>query len=127
MKNCVYVDNICVYGDSKQLFVIALVVPNMKALKSLSEGRGKTGLTVEQMCKDKGIIDGFQKAMAADGAKAKLHKTEIPAKIHLCKDPWTANNGLMTAALKLKRKNIYDYYKKEINQLYGIVQNGNTN
>lgn len=48
----------------------------------------------------------------------KLQKTEIPAAVTLCKDVWTPDNGLVTAAFKLKRKDIQDRYQSDINRMY---------
>ncbi|VDM79041.1 unnamed protein product [Strongylus vulgaris] len=48
----------------------------------------------------------------------KLQKVEIPKKIHLCAEPWTPASGLLTEALKLKRKAIEKAFREEINELY---------
>lgn len=48
----------------------------------------------------------------------KLQKFEIPAAVTLCTDVWTPESGLVTAALKLKRKEIQDRYKKDIIRMY---------
>ena len=44
---------------------------------------------------------------------------EIPSKIRLVSDEWMPDSGLVTAALKIRRKNIQDYYRTEIMSLYG--------
>jgi long-subunit acyl-CoA synthetase (AMP-forming) len=48
----------------------------------------------------------------------KLTRAEIPKKLILCHDPWTPASGLLTEALKLKRKNIEKAFEKEIKQVY---------
>lgn len=48
----------------------------------------------------------------------KLQKFEIPGKVKLCKEVWTPETGLTTAAFKLKRKEIQDKYQHELNRLY---------
>lgn len=48
----------------------------------------------------------------------KLQKSEIPAAITLCKDVWTPDSGLVTAAFKLKRKDIQVKYQADINRMY---------
>jgi long-chain acyl-CoA synthetase len=47
-----------------------------------------------------------------------LQRVEIPQKIHLCHEPWTPASGLLTEAMKLKRKIIEKEFEKEINALY---------
>lgn len=48
----------------------------------------------------------------------KLHRFEIPTAVTLCKDIWTPDMGLVTAAFKLKRKDIQERYKNEISRMY---------
>ena len=48
----------------------------------------------------------------------KLRKEEIPRKVHICSEQWTPASGLLTEALKLKRKNIEKEFEQQIKQLY---------
>jgi hypothetical protein len=48
----------------------------------------------------------------------KLLKFEIPAAVKLCAEVWSPDMGLVTAAFKLKRKDIQDRYQHEINRMY---------
>lgn len=43
----------------------------------------------------------------------------MPRAIHLVRDSWSIDNGLMTPTLKLKRKNLMAYYEDAIEQMYG--------
>ena len=43
----------------------------------------------------------------------------VPRAIHLVRDSWSIDNGLMTPTLKLKRKNLMAYYEDAIEQMYG--------
>lgn len=47
-----------------------------------------------------------------------LSQVEIPRKIHICHEPWMPASGLVTEAMKLKRKSIEKYFKKEIYDMY---------
>lgn len=47
-----------------------------------------------------------------------LLKNELPRKIYLCSEIWTTETGLLTEALKLKRRRIKDKYEEVISQLY---------
>ena len=51
-------------------------------------------------------------------AKARLNKFEIPAAIRLISEIWTPDTDLVTAALKLKRKNIQIRYQSLIDSMY---------
>lgn len=48
----------------------------------------------------------------------KLQKFEVPAAVTLCKEVWSPDMGLVTAAFKLKRKDIQDRYQHDINRMY---------
>ena len=52
------------------------------------------------------------------GMKNCLKTFEVPAKVLMVLDEWTPDNGLVTAAFKIRRKFIYDEYKKEIENTY---------
>jgi long-chain acyl-CoA synthetase len=119
MKTSPYVDNICVYGDSSKLFTVALVVPIPAQLQKLAEKMGRNGVSFEVMCKDPELAKAVLKELQDHGTKSKLQKFELPGAVTLCEEPWSPDSGLVTAAFKLKRKNIQDHYQNEINKMYG--------
>lgn len=43
----------------------------------------------------------------------------VPRAVHLVRDSWSIDNGLMTPTLKLKRKNLMAYYQDAVEQMYG--------
>lgn len=47
-----------------------------------------------------------------------LNKMEIPLKLKLCHEDWLPDSGLVTAALKIRRKQIYDFYRRDIDGMY---------
>lgn len=104
--------------------MIGLVTPNPKALSTLAKAQGKEKLSHEQLCRDPEIVAAISKAVADHAKKAKLNKMEIPTKIMVCAEEWSPDSGLVTAAMKIRRRNIQDFYKLDINRLYGI-ENGN--
>ncbi|CAJ0575910.1 unnamed protein product, partial [Mesorhabditis spiculigera] len=111
------IENICVYGDSNKSYVIALVVPNQKNLSALAEKNGVDIGNWEKVCANPKIVKAVLDELTGY-VKGKLERAEIPQKIHLCHEPWTPASGLLTEALKLKRKNIEKEFKEEIERLY---------
>uniref|UniRef100_A0A1I7Z387 long-chain-fatty-acid--CoA ligase n=1 Tax=Steinernema glaseri TaxID=37863 RepID=A0A1I7Z387_9BILA len=110
------VDNICVYGSSEKDHLVALIVPNQKNTEALAEKLGITS-SWESICENTTVV----KAVLADlqkFAKGKLLSVEIPKAVFLCHDPWNPASGLLTEALKLKRKNIEKAFKRELDALY---------
>ena len=60
------------------------------------------------------------KSLTEHGRKGGLEKFEIPTKLILIDTPWTAEMGLVTAAFKLKRKEIQKVYQSDIDRMYNI-------
>ncbi|XP_031632711.1 long-chain-fatty-acid--CoA ligase 4-like [Contarinia nasturtii] len=117
LRTCPLVDNICVYADSSKHFTVGLIVPNPKHLKDLALSLGVSD-TFENLCSLPAIEKALAKVLVDHGLKCKLQKFEIPAAVTLCKDVWTPDSGLVTAAFKLKRKDIQDRYQADINRMY---------
>lgn len=120
LKGCEYVDNICVYGDSFKSYLVALVAPSPKSLKKLAESLGKRSTNMKELCDDKTISKRVTEAIIEYAKSAGLQKTEIPTKYKLCHEEWLPDAGLVTAAMKIRRKNIQIFYQKDINNLYGL-------
>ncbi|CCD70738.1 long-chain-fatty-acid--CoA ligase [Caenorhabditis elegans] len=118
LLNCPIVDNICVYGSGMEDSVVALVVPNQKHLEKIAEAEGVSTSEMKTMCEDKKVIAAYKKQLEEHAKKSKLSRSEIPAAIHLCPEIWTPDTGLLTEALKLKRKPIQMAYQKTLDDLY---------
>lgn len=106
LANCPLVDNICVYGRSQEAFCIALMVPNQKHLLKIAEELGETDQKIISLCENDNIKAAVLKKLSEHAKKGKLTKVEIPAAIFLSPEAWTPDTGLLTEALKLKRKPI---------------------
>ncbi|CAH0393729.1 unnamed protein product [Bemisia tabaci] len=118
LKTSPLVDNICVYGESIKDHVVALVVPNPVHLQALAVKLGIHNKTLEELCEDTTVEKAVLKELIAHGQKSKLEKFEIPTAIKMVPEAWTPDMGLVTAAFKLKRKDIQLKYQKELNRLY---------
>ncbi|KAL3076623.1 hypothetical protein niasHS_011764 [Heterodera schachtii] len=71
----------------------------------------------EAICANKEMAKLLQKELQ-NFVSGKLRREEIPRKVIICAEPWTADSGMLTEALKLKRKNIKRKFAEEIRQLY---------
>jgi len=119
LKTCPLVENICVYGDPTKPHCIALVVPDRNKLTTLAEKLGLSHFSFEELCSNETMTGSMLKELSQHGRKAGLEKFEIPGAITLCTELWTPESGLVTAAFKLKRKPIQDYYQKDLKRMYG--------
>ncbi|KAM4743101.1 long-chain-fatty-acid--CoA ligase 3a isoform 1-T2 [Anableps anableps] len=118
LKNCPLVDNICVYANSDETYVIGFVVPNQKQLLALA-GQYSIRGSWEELCNSKAMEELVLKVITEAALAAQLERFEIPRKIRLSPDPWTPETGLVTDAFKLKRKELKTHYKDDIERMYG--------
>jgi len=119
LKTCPYVENCCVYGDPSQSYVVALIVPDRTRLETLAENLGIQGVSFEELCVDKAVTGAVLHELQTHGKRVGLEKWEMPGAVTLCQDLWTPESGLVTAAFKLKRKPIQDFYSKDLKRMYG--------
>uniref|UniRef100_A0A8C1ZSF8 long-chain-fatty-acid--CoA ligase n=1 Tax=Cyprinus carpio TaxID=7962 RepID=A0A8C1ZSF8_CYPCA len=118
LKNCPLVDNICAYANSDESYVIGFVVPNQKQLLALAERKRVRGLW-EELCNNPVIEEEVLRVITETALTAQLERFEIPWKIRLSVEPWTPENGLVTDAFKLKRKELKSHYQNDIERMYG--------
>jgi len=118
MKLCKYVENALCYCNGTHDYTIGLVVPMVPVLKGLAAELGKSAdASMEDLCKDAQIIEAVTQSVK-DAAKGKLQGFEIPTKVALIADPWTPENELLTAAMKLKRIPIVKKHQADIDAIY---------
>ncbi|XP_028967127.1 long-chain-fatty-acid--CoA ligase 4 [Galendromus occidentalis] len=122
LKTLPFVDNVCVIGNSFHTYLVALISPNEKNLTELAQRQGKTNLTLEEMCKDPEISQYITDRVIEHGKKVKLSKMEVPSKVKLCHEEWVPDSGLVTAAMKIRRKQIELFYDEEIAAMYGLAR-----
>jgi len=115
---CPLVDNIYVYGNSNTEYLVAVVVPNRKSLESLGQKVGVKSTDFETLRTNKEVCDEFLKKIQEHSVKNKLEKFEVVGKVYLCEEIWSVHNGMLTEALKLKRKPIEKFYEEELKKLY---------
>lgn len=119
LQTCAIVDNCCIYGDSMQNYVVALVIPDKVRLEVMAEKLGLTGLSHTELCNNKDITGAVLRELHLHGKRVGLQKFELPGAVTLIDDLWTPESGLVTAAFKLKRKPIQDHYEKALRRMYG--------
>ena len=115
LKTCALVDNICLHADPAKDYTIAVVVPNLSAVNEFVGGQ----LTPDNCNDDAEIKTKVVENLTKFGVKNGLEKFELPKKIFFdAKNEWTPESGLVTAAFKIRRRNVYEKYEDCINQMY---------
>ena len=97
-----FINQVLVVGDNRP-YLTALIVPN----KSFFHARN-----IHKESEEGYALKTIENALAA------IPKASQVQKITFCKEPWTQQNGLMTATFKLVRKKILETYGSAIETLY---------
>ncbi|CAL1412449.1 unnamed protein product [Linum trigynum] len=113
-----YVDNLMMHADPFHNYTVALVVPSQSALEEWAAKQGISYTDFSDLCDKKETVQEVQASLVKEAKKARLQKSEIPAKIKLLSIPWTPETGLVTAALKIKREAIRKAFSEELLKLY---------
>jgi len=111
-KNCIYVENICVYASSEKNELLAFISPNKKNLTALANKEKINFDSFEHLCENQDI----RKLVVADLSKVAnqsgLRSIEKINSVKLYPEEWTPENGMLTAAMKIKRFELYKKFKK---------------
>lgn len=122
LKTAPIVENICAYADPLRDFIIAIVIPDKKKIAELSPDiNPETEIDLDQMVHDSEVKTAVVNQLKDYGLKNGLKPFELPKKVLLVLDEWTPDNGLVTAAFKIRRKFIYDEYRSLIDKTYDEI------
>ena len=110
------VENICVVADSSKTFCVALLVPDMAQLTELAM-KLEICLGFDELCENANLTETVTQILI-EFSQRELQKFEIPHRFALISKSWTPETGLVTAAMKLKRKAVHNRYQTLINELY---------
>lgn len=119
-KSCPLVGNLCVHADATANRPMAVVFVHEKNLSLACEelSIGASGRSISQLCHDPEVEKLVLKELWATGRKAGFKPLELLQSIVLTDEEWTPQNGLVTAAQKLNRRNILEHYAEEVKKVY---------
>ena len=118
LKTMDIIDNICAYGNSLQDFIVALVQPNMGILQKLASECGRPTTDSDEMVNDPALTDVVLGMIQSHSKTIGFLRKEIPLRIKLCAEEWTPDTGLVTAAMKLCRREIQKKFQSDLDKLY---------
>lgn len=115
-----YVQNICVYADETKVKPVGIVVPNLGPMADLAKSKGimKSGEEVENYLRDKKLQRAVADELIKTGKSQGLGGIELLEGVVFFDEEWTPQNGFVTSAQKLKRKDILNAVKDDIEKLY---------
>ncbi|XP_075712558.1 long-chain-fatty-acid--CoA ligase 6 isoform X2 [Rhinoderma darwinii] len=114
------VSQIYVHGDSLQAFLVGVVVPDTEVMPGWAKKKGFEG-TFAELCNNLELKKAIMADMVRLGKESGLHSFEQVKAIHIHKEMFTVQNGLLTPTLKAKRRELRDFFKQEIEELYATV------
>ncbi|OMJ72737.1 hypothetical protein SteCoe_28744 [Stentor coeruleus] len=114
---CGFISFVFVYGDSFQNHLVGIVVPDKQQVEKEAK---KLGLDKnwEELCRDNQICKFVIEKMLEIGGKLGLNHIEQVKRIYLHPVMITPDSGLLTPTFKMKRRELKDYFAKEIKELY---------
>ncbi len=110
------ISQVLVVGDGKP-FIGALVTLDPEMLPGWLANHGLPPLTVEQAARDERVLAAIDRAVTR--ANEAVSRAESIRKFAVLTEEFTEANGLLTPALKIKRKPAVERFSKEIAELYG--------
>uniref|UniRef100_A0A8C1MHB1 Long-chain-fatty-acid--CoA ligase n=1 Tax=Cyprinus carpio TaxID=7962 RepID=A0A8C1MHB1_CYPCA len=111
------VSQLYVHGDSLQSCLVGVIVPDPEVLPSWAQKKGFVGC-YDELCGNKELKKAILDDMVRLGKASGLHSFEQVKDIHIHKEMFSIQNGLLTPTLKSKRPELKEYFKTEIEQLY---------
>jgi len=103
---------ICCYGDGEMDRPIGLMQINEKVTMAWAKANGVDG-DWASVLKDEKVYKAVLADLQNEGKKAGLSNLEKLVAVTFLTEPWTPDNGCLTAANKLQRRVVIDTFEKE--------------
>lgn len=113
-KSCYYIENMCVHADSMHSKPVGLIVPIEAPFRKFLAENGIENKDWKALCESKDARQTVLKSLQEHAKNSGLKGNEIISDLWICKDLWTPEMGLLTAAQKLKRQEVSKVYDKEL-------------
>ena len=126
LKGCPVVANVCLFCDSSKSQVVAIVCPVKEILTDIAARLGKKDLAWEEMVQDKDVTRAVLREMQDHAKKSGIVKEfEIPSAVMVTGIEWLPDSGLITATMKVRRESLRNFYEKDIEQMYKLLEESN--
>ncbi len=115
LKESFFIEQVALVGDGEK-YISALIVPNFENLKEWAKEQHVSCISNSELIEDNHIKDLYKELITEFNVN--FGKVEQIKQFQLLSEEWTAENGLLTATLKLRRKALKEKYKDLIDSLY---------
>ncbi|MGO2342525.1 AMP-dependent synthetase/ligase [Vibrio litoralis] len=114
---CSFIEQVAIVADAKN-YVTALIVPAFESLDSWAKEKGIHYESPIELLKHSHVVEHFEQRLKH--LQKELAGFEKIKKFTLLPKEFSIEDGLITPTLKLRRKKIYEKYKKEIQAMYKV-------
>jgi long-chain acyl-CoA synthetase len=112
------VEQIWVYGNSYENVLVAVVVPDKKALTAWASDNGLGNASFEELCNNSKAADYVTAELSKTNKARRLKGFEAVRGVLLEPTPFSVEDDVVTPSMKLKRPQLQKKYQKEIDALY---------
>lgn len=111
------IEQVFVDGDSTKTCVVGIVVPDRETLIPWAKERNIEG-DFSQLCGNDKVKKAIMDDISTLGKKGNLFGFEQAKAIMLCDEPFSVENGLLTPTHKMKRHQLRQKFKNDIQEMY---------
>ncbi|KAH6779999.1 long-chain acyl-CoA synthetase 2 [Perilla frutescens var. hirtella] len=116
-SRCPLITSIWVYGNSFESFLVAVVVPERKALEDWALSNQEKG-EIPSLCNNTNARKYILDELNSTAKRHNLRGFEMLRAVHLEPIPFDIDRDLVTPTFKLKRPQLLNHYKDCIDKLY---------
>jgi long-chain acyl-CoA synthetase len=110
-----------VYGDGLKSSLVSILVVNPDTFLPWARNISSSQMSIEELCNSDLVKTQVLSKLNEIASKYGLKKYEFIKAIHLEPQPFSPENGLITPTLKVKRKNLKQYYQLKLDELYKSI------
>jgi len=122
-QRCKLVGQAFVHGDSLESTLVAIIVPDEEELDAWAKRMKIPFKSFAELVANPAVKQAVSEEMSAVAKEAGLKGFEQVKSIHLCPEPFSVENDLLTPTFKLKRNVAVKHFAKEIAEMYGKGDN----
>lgn len=111
-------NGVCVYADPFSSYPVALVLPQQMYAENWARANKIQFSDFSNLCRDKCLQNAVLQSLQQEARNANLKQFEVVREVRCLDEEWTPENGVLTAAMKIKRSEIAQRYKAALDEMY---------
>ncbi|KAG1669102.1 Long-chain-fatty-acid--CoA ligase 5 [Nymphon striatum] len=115
-----YVAQVFVHGESLQSCLVGIVVPDEETVLAWAKSHG-INQNFEEICKNFKLKSEILQDIVKIGKSSGLHSFEQVKAINMCSEPFSIENNMLTAVLKMKRNVTKKVFESQIQEMYSSL------